>query len=162
MNAEEQSHSGAGSDSNAVLFQGDAFGTAEDYASDMFRQVAMEDNGAQPDNLPPLMEVSDDEDKDEDDEKDDDDDDDSELANMVAELEKSWELPQEGAPCQEAMDLDDDKVDSDDVPGLMDVEEHGLCYEVKRRKESRSGTGQNPQTPTPNLTPTKNNKSHIL
>ena len=41
-------------------------------------------------------------------------------------------------------------------------EEHGLCYGVKRRKESRSGTSQNPQTPTPNLTPIKNNKSHIL
>ena len=35
-------------------------------------------------------------------------------------------------------------------------EEHGLCYGVKRRKESRSGTSQNPQIPTPNLTPTKN------
>ena len=33
-------------------------------------------------------------------------------------------------------------------------EEHGLCYGVKRRKESRSGTSQNPQTPTQNLTPT--------
>ena len=42
------------------------------------------------------------------------------------------------------------------------VEERGLCYGVKRRKESRSGTSQNPQTPTPNLTPTKNNKSHVL
>ena len=41
-------------------------------------------------------------------------------------------------------------------------EERGLCYGVKRRKESRSGTSQNPQTPTPNLTPTKNNKSHVL
>ena len=36
------------------------------------------------------------------------------------------------------------------------AEECGLCYGVKRRKESRSGTSQNPQTPTPNLTPTKN------
>ena len=42
------------------------------------------------------------------------------------------------------------------------AEERGLCYGVKRRKESRSGTSQNPQTPTPNLTPTKNNKSHVL
>ena len=42
------------------------------------------------------------------------------------------------------------------------VEERGLCYGVKRGKESRSGTSQNPQTPTPNLTPTKNNKSHVL
>ena len=41
-------------------------------------------------------------------------------------------------------------------------EERGLCYGVKRGKESRSGTSQNPQTPTPNLTPTKNNKSHVL
>ena len=36
------------------------------------------------------------------------------------------------------------------------VEEHGLCYGVKGGKESRSGTSQTPQTPTPNLTPTKN------
>ena len=36
------------------------------------------------------------------------------------------------------------------------AEECGLCYGVKRRKESRSGTSQNPQTPTPNLTSTKN------
>ena len=42
------------------------------------------------------------------------------------------------------------------------AEERGLCYGVKRGKESRSGTSQNPQTPTPNLTPTKNNKSHVL
>ena len=35
-------------------------------------------------------------------------------------------------------------------------EEHGLCYGVKRGAASRSGTSQNPQTPTPNLTPTKN------
>ena len=45
---------------------------------------------------------------------------------------------------------------------LSGAEERGLCYGVKRRKESRSGTSQNPQTPTPNLTPTKNNKSHVL
>ena len=121
MNAKEQSHSGAGSDSDAIPFQGNAFGTAEDYASDMFRQAAMEDNRAQPDNPPPLMEVSDDEDEDEDNEEDDDDKEDSELVNMVAELEKSWELPREGAPRQEAMDPDDDKVDPDDMPGLMDM-----------------------------------------
>ena len=37
-----------------------------------------------------------------------------------------------------------------------DAEERGLCYGVKRGAASRSGTSQNPQTPTPNLTPTKN------
>ena len=47
-------------------------------------------------------------------------------------------------------------------PVFRDAEERGLCYGVKRGKESRSGTSQNPQTPTPNLTPTKNNKSHVL
>ena len=41
-------------------------------------------------------------------------------------------------------------------------EEHGLYYGVKRGAMSRSGISQNPQTPTPNLTPTKNNKSHVL
>ena len=42
------------------------------------------------------------------------------------------------------------------------AEERGLCYGVKRGAANRSGTSQNPQTPTPNLTPTKNNKSHVL
>ena len=68
-------------------FQGDAFGTAEDYASDTFGQV-MEDN------LPPLMEVSDDEDDNNDSDEDEgEDEEDEELAKMVAELEKSWEPP---------------------------------------------------------------------
>jgi len=108
--AEENSSLGAGSDTEAMLFQGDAFGTAEDYASDTFGQ-------ATEDNPPPLMEVSDDEDDDDedDDEGDEDDEDDLELAKMVAELEKSWEPPREGAPRQEAI------VDDDDVPGLMNV-----------------------------------------
>ena len=111
--AEENSSLGAGSDTGAMPFQGDAFGTAEDYASDTFRQ-AMEDNP------PPLMEVSDDEDDDDEDNDDkdnddEDDEDDSELVNMVAELEKSWEPPREEASCQEAT------MDDDDVPGLMDV-----------------------------------------
>ena len=107
--AEQNSSSGAGSDTQAVSFQGDAFGTAEDYASDSFGQV-MEDD------LPPLMEVSDDEDDDEeDDEEDEEDEEDLELANMVAELEKSWEPPREGAPRQEV------RVDDDRLPGLMDV-----------------------------------------
>lgn len=65
----------AGADAEAVLFQGDAFGTADDYASDTFGQdidvnnVDMQDADA--DNPPPLMEVSDDEDSE--DELDDDD-----------------------------------------------------------------------------------------
>ena len=84
--AEENSSLGAGSDTGAVPFQGDAFGTAEDYASDTFEQ-AMEDNP------PPLMEVSDHEDDDNEDNDDEYDEDDLELANMVAELEKSWEPP---------------------------------------------------------------------
>jgi hypothetical protein len=36
-------------------------------------------------------------------------------------------------------------------------EVRGLCYGVKRGAARRYGTSQNPQTPTPNLTPTKNN-----
>jgi len=84
--------SGAGSDTDATPFQGDAFGTAEDYASDTFGQAVDNDE-----NLPPLMEVSDDED----DDKDDDKEDEEEMVNMVAELEKSWELPREGAPHQD-------------------------------------------------------------
>jgi len=107
--AEENSSLGTGSNTEAVPFQGDAFGTAEDYASDPFGQ-AVEDN------LPLLMEVSDDEDDDDEDDKDDKDD--LELVNMVVELEKSWEPLQEGAPHQEAT------VDDDNVPGLMDVSDN--------------------------------------
>jgi len=113
---EEKSSSGAGSDTGAVPFQGDAFGTAEDYTFNMFGQV-MGDDGVQPDNPPPLMEVSDDED----DEDEEDDEEDSELADMIAELEKSWEPPREGAPRQEALDQDDNEVDPDDVPLLVDA-----------------------------------------
>ena len=58
--------------------------TAEDYASDMFGQ-ATNDNEVEPDNLPLLMEVSDDEDDDE----DDDNEEELEMAAMVAELEKN-------------------------------------------------------------------------
>jgi len=107
---------GVGSDTDAATpFQGDAFGTAEDYATDMFGQ-AMNDNIVEPDNPPPLMEVSDDEDDDEqDDDKEDDEENESEMAAMVAELEKSWEPPREGAPRQDATVADDD------APPLMDV-----------------------------------------
>ena len=97
----------------AMLFKGDTFGTTEDYASDTFGQ-AMNDNKVEPDNLPPLMEVSDDEDDNEDDEEEE-----LEMVTMVAELEKSWELPCKGAPCQNA--VDDNEVDSNEVPPLMDV-----------------------------------------
>ncbi|KIJ89870.1 hypothetical protein K443DRAFT_117413 [Laccaria amethystina LaAM-08-1] len=40
---------------------------------------------------------------------------------MVAELEKSWEPPREGAPHQEAVDTDDNNVDLNDVPPLVDA-----------------------------------------
>ena len=36
------------------------------------------------------------------------------------------------------------------VHTFLTTEEHGLCYGVKRGNASRSGTTQNPQTPTPN------------
>jgi len=70
----------------AVPFQGDAFGTAEDYTMDMFGQPENEYNDMNsngPDNSGPtaLSELSDDELEDGDDE----------MARMVAELEKSWE-----------------------------------------------------------------------
>ena len=114
MSAEGESSSGAGPDMHVVPFQGDAFGTAEDYTSNMFEQ-AMEDNRVQPDNLPPLMEVSDDEDSDNDDK---DDDEDSELVNMVAELEKGWEPLREGAPhdMPPLMDISDDEDDGEEAP----------------------------------------------
>jgi len=41
-------------------------------------------------------------------------------------------------------------------------EEHDLCYGVKRENASRSGTSQNPQTPTPNQHQSQKHKSHIL
>jgi hypothetical protein len=115
MNAEENSSSGADSDTDTVPFQGDAFGTAEDYASDMFGQT-MDDNQVDADDPPPLMEVSDDEDDDE-----EDDEEELEMANMVAELEKSWEPPRQGAPRQEAID---GEVDADDPPPLMEVSDN--------------------------------------
>ena len=98
--AKENSSLDAGSDTEAVLFQGDAFGTAEEYASETFGQVMEDGNDVQSDNLPPLMEVSDDEDDDDEGDNEGDNEDeedlelaDLELANMVAELEKSWEPP---------------------------------------------------------------------
>ena len=109
--SEEKSSSVGDADADAVPFQGDAFGAAEDYASDMFGQ-AMEDNGVQSDDLPPLMDISDDEEEDEED---------FELANMVAELEKSWEPPREGAPHHEALDPDNNELFPNDVPPLMDA-----------------------------------------
>jgi hypothetical protein len=109
--AEENSRSGAGSDTNAGRFQGDAFGTADDYALDMFGQT-MDDNldEVDADDLPPLREDSDDEEH--------NNEDDLEMADMVAELEKSWEPPREGAPRQEAID---DEVDADGPLPLMEV-----------------------------------------
>ena len=72
---------------DTVPFQGDAFGTAEDYESDTFRQI-MDNDHTDADDPPPLMEVSDNEDNEEEDEEEE-----LEMVNMVAELEKSWELP---------------------------------------------------------------------
>ena len=83
MSAEEQSSAASGTE--AVPFQGDAFGTAEDYASDTFGQT-VDDNDIDMTNLddpPALMEVSDDEDDNE------VEDGNEEITNMVAELEKS-------------------------------------------------------------------------
>jgi hypothetical protein len=90
MSAERNSGAGSDTEAVAVPFKGDMFGTAQDYASDTFGQFMDEDDNPDP---PPLMEVSDDEDDDE-----DDDEEDLGIANMVAELEKSWEPPREGAP----------------------------------------------------------------
>jgi len=42
------------------------------------------------------------------------------------------------------------------------AEERDLCYGVKRRSTSRSGTSQNPQTPTPNQHQSQKHKSHVL
>ena len=67
----------------------------------------MEDDRVQLDNPPPLMEVSDDEDN-----SKEHDEEDSELANMIAEPEKSWEPLRESAPCEEAID---------NIPPLIDV-----------------------------------------
>ena len=107
----------ADSDSDTMPFQADAFGTAEDYcdASDMFRQKAKDDDQVDADDPPPLMEVSDDEADD-----DEDDEEELEMANMVAELEKSWELPRQGAPRQEPV-VDEVDCDADDPPPLRKV-----------------------------------------
>jgi len=42
------------------------------------------------------------------------------------------------------------------------AEERDLCYRVKRATASRSGTSQNPQTPTPNQHQSQKHKSHVL
>jgi len=42
------------------------------------------------------------------------------------------------------------------------VEERDLCYGVKRANASRSGTSQNPQTPTPNQHQSQKHKTHVL
>jgi hypothetical protein len=89
--------SGVGSDTDtAMQFQGDAFGSAEDYATDMFGQASANDDRVEPDNPPALMEVSDEEndDNEDDDNEDNDNGDDDkqnnlEMAAMVVELEKS-------------------------------------------------------------------------
>ena len=90
------SRSGADSDADPMPFQGDTFRNAEDYAFDVFRQTMH-------DNLP--SEVPEDE---------DDDKEELEMANMVAELEKSWEPPRQGAPCQEAINVEVDDENDDD------------------------------------------------
>ena len=120
MSAKEQSSAASGTE--VVLFQGDAFGMAEDYASDTLGQT-VDDNDIDMANLddpPALMEVSDDEDDDE------VEDGDEEITNMVAELEKSWEPPREGAPGQEAEDnqqntsnseLQEEELENDDDKG---------------------------------------------
>ena len=102
----KKARSGAGSDTDAMPFQGDAFGTAEDYASDRFGQTM---DVVDADDPPPLMKESDNEDNDEDD---------FEMANMVAELEKSWEPHREGAPHLEAT------VDTDNPPPHMEVSDN--------------------------------------
>jgi len=95
----------------AIPFQGDAFGTAEDYARDMFGQLRddhdenMDTRDSGPDDGPPaLSELSDDEDDNEDDNE----------AHMVAELEKSWEPHRDGAPRLE--------VEDEDGPGNVEVQ----------------------------------------
>ena len=45
---------------------------------------------------------------------------------------------------------------------FVPAEERDLCYRVKRRSTSRSGTSQNPQTPTPNQHQSQKHKSHVL
>ena len=95
----------------AVPFEGNVFGTTEDYALDTFGQlendyaddVDMQSSGPDLDDLPPLSEVSDDEE------------DDEEMAHIVAELEESWEPHWEGAP---HLEVEDDT----DGPGNVKVQ----------------------------------------
>lgn len=73
-----------------------------DHASETFEPYDTIDmQVASHDNPPALMEVSDNEDRDDEDEEADE-----EVADMVAELEKSWEPLREGAPVQEAENED--------------------------------------------------------
>ena len=126
-----------GDDSTEVeagLFQGDAFGTAEDYATDMFGQLGddhdenMDTRDSGPDDGPPApSELSDDEDDDEDE------------AHMVAELEKSWEPHREGAP---GLEVEDDlgnggPGDVEVEPGLGEEEDNSDGEGDRRRNIGR-------------------------
>ena len=68
-----------------------------------------------------------------------------------------WQSPLTNS--DDISELDGDSEDNghaDDDDNDDNDEECGLCYEVKRGNASRSGTTQNPQTPTPNLHQSKN------
>ena len=93
---------------------------------------------ANPDDPPALMEVLDDEDEDE------VEDGDEEITNIVAELEKSWEPPREGAPGQEVEDdqqnasnseLQEEELENNDDEGYTQCSAHrfiiGDGYGVK-------------------------------
>jgi len=106
-NTEQTAASGDDStEVEAVPFQGDAFGTEEDYAMDTFGQLGDEydDTNSGLDNTGPTT-LSDDEDGND------------EMAHMVAELEKSWEPHREGAP-----HLAVAREDHNDEPGNVEVQ----------------------------------------
>lgn len=121
VSADDNSRSAAGSDTNAVPFLGDTFGTPKEDPSDPFGHT-MDENEVDADDPAPLM-VSDDEDN--------NDAEDLEMANMVAELERSWEPPREGAPHQEVLD---DEVVADDPQPLMEVyDDDGSHIQLERK-----------------------------
>jgi hypothetical protein len=107
----------------------------------------MDDNEVDADGPPPLMDISDDkEDDEEDDEELEDDEEDLEIANMVAQLEKSWEPAREGAPRQEAID---EEIGANGPPPLMDVsddEDDDEEDRAPRQGVDNSGT-DNPPPP---------------
>ena len=73
-----------------------------------------------------------------------------------------WILPSHILPFQTVRLHAFGKISTNCHQFCLPGEERDLCYRVKRANVSRSGTSQNPQTPTPNQHQSQKHKSHVL